>query len=68
VIAACLIARGVWRGAGVMTPEQFNPDPFLERLAREGMPWHVRDDTARVGTPRAPTTTALSSRGTVAAA
>jgi saccharopine dehydrogenase (NAD+, L-lysine forming) len=52
VIAACLIARGVWRGTGVMSPEQFNPDPFLARMAREGMPWHVRDDTARVGTPR----------------
>jgi saccharopine dehydrogenase-like NADP-dependent oxidoreductase len=55
VIAACLIARGVWRGVGVMSPEQFNPDPFLARMAREGMPWHVRDDTVRVGTPRAPT-------------
>jgi saccharopine dehydrogenase-like NADP-dependent oxidoreductase len=55
VIAACLIARGVWRGTGVMSPEQFNPDPFLARMAREGMPWHVRDDTARVGTPRVAT-------------
>ena len=44
--------RGVWRGTGVMSPEQFDPDPFLERLAREGMPWHVRDDTARAGVPR----------------
>jgi saccharopine dehydrogenase (NAD+, L-lysine forming) len=64
VIAARLISSGVWRGAGVMSPEQFNPDPFLDRLAREGMPWHVRDDTARVGTPRAP---ARSSPNTVAA-
>jgi saccharopine dehydrogenase (NAD+, L-lysine forming) len=53
VIAACLIAKGIWRGAGVMSPEQFNPDPFLQWLIREGMPWHVRDDTARAGTPRA---------------
>jgi saccharopine dehydrogenase-like NADP-dependent oxidoreductase len=68
VIAARLIASGVWRGSGVMSPEQFNPDPFLERLTREGMPWHIRDDTARVGTPRAPTTTARPSRETVAAA
>jgi saccharopine dehydrogenase (NAD+, L-lysine-forming) len=67
VIAARLIASGVWRGAGVMSPEQFNPDPFLERLVREGMPWHVRDDTARVGTPWAPTTTTRPSRETVAA-
>jgi saccharopine dehydrogenase-like NADP-dependent oxidoreductase len=68
VIAACLIARGVWRGAGVMSPEQFNPDPFLARMAREGMPWHVRDDTARVGTPRVVATPARPSRETVAAA
>jgi saccharopine dehydrogenase-like NADP-dependent oxidoreductase len=65
VIAACLIARGVWRGSGVMSPEQFNPDPFLQRLAREGMPWHVRDDSASLGTQRV---IGRSSRETVVAA
>ena len=68
VIAACLIARGVWQGTGVMSPEQFDPDPFLARMAREGMAWHVRDDTAQVATPRLPTTTTRPSRETVAAA
>jgi saccharopine dehydrogenase-like NADP-dependent oxidoreductase len=52
VIAARLTAAGIWRGAGVMSPEQFDPDPFLECLAREGMPWYVRDDSLRLGTPR----------------
>jgi saccharopine dehydrogenase (NAD+, L-lysine-forming) len=52
VIAARLISTGAWRGAGVMSPEQFDPDPFLECLAEEGMPWHVRDDSARSGMPR----------------
>ncbi|HET6779123.1 MAG TPA: saccharopine dehydrogenase C-terminal domain-containing protein [Gemmatimonadales bacterium] len=52
VIAARLVAQGTWRGAGVMSPEQFDPDPFLYHLSREGMPWHIRDDTARAGTPR----------------
>jgi saccharopine dehydrogenase (NAD+, L-lysine forming) len=47
VIAARLLAEGRWSGPGVRSPEEFDPDPFLERLAREGMPWHVRDDTAR---------------------
>lgn len=64
VIAARLIATGVWRGAGVMSPEQFNPDAFLEQLAREGMPWYVRDDSARSGMPRV---TGRPSRETVAA-
>jgi saccharopine dehydrogenase (NAD+, L-lysine-forming) len=52
VIAARLMAQKIWRGAGVMSPEQFDPDPFLERLAGEGMAWHVRDDSVRIGTPR----------------
>jgi saccharopine dehydrogenase-like NADP-dependent oxidoreductase len=42
VVAAELIAAGEWRGAGVMSPEQFDPDPFLDRLPAAGMPWQVR--------------------------
>jgi saccharopine dehydrogenase (NAD+, L-lysine forming) len=52
VIAARLIHEGIWRGSGVLTPEELDPDPFLARLAREGMPWHVRDDTVRGGLPK----------------
>ena len=54
VIAARLIAEGTWSGRGVMSPEQFDPDPFLHDLTHEGMAWHVRDDSARAGTPRLP--------------
>jgi saccharopine dehydrogenase (NAD+, L-lysine-forming) len=52
VIAARLIAQRIWRGTGVLSPEQFNPDPFLEQLAREGMPWRIRDDSARAALTR----------------
>ena len=52
VIAARLMHEGRWRGPGVRSPEELDPDPFLERLAREGMPWHVRDDSARVDLPK----------------
>jgi saccharopine dehydrogenase-like NADP-dependent oxidoreductase len=52
VIAARLIHEGRWAGAGVRSPEEFDPDPFLERQAREGMPWHVRDDTGRGELPK----------------
>jgi saccharopine dehydrogenase-like NADP-dependent oxidoreductase len=65
VIAARLITQGIWRGTGVMSPEQFDPDPFLQCLALEGMPWYVRDDSVQVGTPRL---TGRSSRETVVAA
>jgi saccharopine dehydrogenase (NAD+, L-lysine-forming) len=51
VIATRLIHQGVWHATGVVSPEQLDPDPFLERLAREGMPWHIRDDSARTGVP-----------------
>jgi saccharopine dehydrogenase (NAD+, L-lysine-forming) len=47
VIAAELIASGIWKGSGVMCPEQFDPDPFLARLGPAGMPWQVRDDSIR---------------------
>lgn len=53
VIAARLIHSGTWQGSGVMSPEQFDPDPFLDAMAREGMPWCVRDDSAS-GAPRLP--------------
>jgi len=52
VIAARLISTGVWKGTGVMSPEQFDPDPFLELLAGNGMPWQVRDDSLRIGVQR----------------
>jgi saccharopine dehydrogenase (NAD+, L-lysine forming) len=52
VIAARLIHEGRWAGVGVRSPEEFDPDPFLERLAREGMAWHVRDDTGRAELPK----------------
>jgi saccharopine dehydrogenase (NAD+, L-lysine forming) len=64
VIAARLISERRWRGTGVMSPEQFDPDPFLERLAREGMPWHIRDDSVRSELPRV---WAIGVRETVAA-
>jgi saccharopine dehydrogenase (NAD+, L-lysine forming) len=64
VIAARLLAAGIWKGTGVMSPEQFDPDPFLEALSREGMPWRIRDDTVRAGTSRV---IGRTSRETVAA-
>jgi saccharopine dehydrogenase (NAD+, L-lysine-forming) len=38
VVALELIAEGVWKGAGVLGPEAFPPQPFLERLAELGSP------------------------------
>ena len=43
VVAAMMMVTGQWRQAGVVHMEQMNPDPFLERLARMGLPWHVKE-------------------------
>ncbi|HEY3759559.1 MAG TPA: saccharopine dehydrogenase C-terminal domain-containing protein [Solirubrobacteraceae bacterium] len=38
VVALELIADGTWKGAGVLGPEAFAPQPFLERLGEIGAP------------------------------
>jgi saccharopine dehydrogenase-like NADP-dependent oxidoreductase len=43
VIAMELLADGVWSGAGVLGPEAFDPDPFVERMPGYGLPWAIRD-------------------------
>ncbi|MET0154923.1 MAG: saccharopine dehydrogenase family protein [Rickettsiales bacterium] len=41
--AAILMAQGVWgKTPGVFNVEQLDPDPFMEEVARQGLPWHVK--------------------------
>ena len=44
VVALELLAKGVWKGAGVLGPEAFDAVPFLELLTEYGSPWGQRDD------------------------
>jgi len=37
---AYMFLTGKWTGAGVFNVEEFNPDPFLQKLAESGLPWH----------------------------
>ena len=39
MIGAMMIATGAWKGAGVFNMEQFDPEPFMEKLNRHGLPW-----------------------------
>ena len=39
MIGALMILTGTWRGAGVFNVEQFDPTPFMEKLAEYGLPW-----------------------------
>ncbi len=43
VVALELLARGTWKGAGVLGPEAFDAVPFLELLTQYGSPWGMRD-------------------------
>jgi saccharopine dehydrogenase (NAD+, L-lysine forming) len=48
VIALELLSSKTWEGAGVLGPEAFAADPFLELLTDYGMPWGI-DEAPRRG-------------------
>ena len=43
-VPACIGARmfmlGLWKRPGVWNVEEFDPDPFMAELNRQGLPWH----------------------------
>lgn len=40
MIGAMMVLTGEWTGAGVFNVEEFNPDPFMEKLNTQGLAWH----------------------------
>jgi saccharopine dehydrogenase-like NADP-dependent oxidoreductase len=45
VIAMDLIKHGVWKGVGVLGPEAFPPDPFMEKMTDYGFPYGIKEMT-----------------------
>lgn len=43
MIGAKLMLEGEWSGTGVYNMEVFDPDPFMEELNKQGLPWKVRE-------------------------
>ncbi|MFI7706491.1 saccharopine dehydrogenase family protein [Nonomuraea sp. NPDC049480] len=43
VVALELLASGAWKGMGVLGPEAFEPQPFLDLLVEYGSPWGIRE-------------------------
>lgn len=41
MIGAMMMLTDRWKDAGVFNVEQFDPDPFMEKLNEYGLPWHV---------------------------
>ncbi len=39
-IGAMMFFGGQWRRPGVFNVEEFDPDPFMAELNRQGLPWH----------------------------
>ena len=39
-IGARLFMLGQWRRPGVWNVEEFDPDPFMDELNKQGLPWH----------------------------
>jgi saccharopine dehydrogenase (NAD+, L-lysine forming) len=40
MVGAMMILTKKWKKAGVYNMEEFDPDPFLEQLAKHGLPWN----------------------------
>ncbi|MFC2110572.1 saccharopine dehydrogenase family protein [Bacteroidota bacterium] len=40
MVGAMMFLTGEWKKPGVYNVEEFNPDPFLEKLAEHGLAWH----------------------------
>ena len=40
MIGAMMFFKGLWKRPGVWNVEEFDPDPFMEELNKQGLPWH----------------------------
>ena len=44
MIGAMMFLKGLWSKPGVHNVEEFDPDPFMEQLNSQGLPWHEIHD------------------------
>ena len=40
MIGAMMFLKGLWKRPGVWNVEDFDPDPFMEQLNKQGLPWN----------------------------
>ena len=43
MIGAALMLQGKWKSPGVFNMEQLDPDPFMEMLNTQGLPWQYKE-------------------------
>ena len=51
VIAMDLLTHGQWKGVGVLGPEAFEPDPFMEKMIDYGFPYRMKEMTKEEANP-----------------
>jgi len=39
---AIMMMKGIWSGKGVFNVEELPPEPFLEEVSKQGLPWHAK--------------------------
>ncbi len=44
MIGAKLMLEGKWQGKGVFNMEQLDPDPFMEEMNKQGLPWKILEE------------------------
>ena len=43
MVGSAMVLQGKWQDEGVFNMEEFDPDPFLEMLGEQGLPWNVKE-------------------------
>ena len=43
MIGAKLMLKGIWSGDGVFNMEQLDPDPFMDEMNTQGLPWQIKE-------------------------
>ena len=43
MIGAKLMLEGKWQAKGVFNMEEFDPDPFMDELNAQGLPWQIKE-------------------------
>ena len=43
MIGAKLMLKGIWSGNGVFNMEQLDPDPFMQEMNTQGLPWQIKE-------------------------
>ena len=43
MIGAKLMLKGIWSGDGVFNMEQMDPDPFMDEMNTQGLPWEIKE-------------------------